>query len=75
MRPSKHPIDTADSNYNWHWDKRMNAIVEVLDALGIRHRSPEVRDRVERLVEDTNRSYLALLSCTDRETGKLDAPE
>ena len=80
MRPSKRNRDTADSNRNIHWEKQVNNIVEVLDALGVRHQSQSASDAVERIAEAAHRSYThmicySLKSYTKQGAGVSDAPE
>ena len=75
MLPSEHLVDTADSNRNLHWERRLSLIVEALDTLGIRYLSQDVRDKVEQVAKDANRAYLSLMSCKKAETGNSDAPE
>ena len=50
-----------DSNRNYHWEKRRDAIADALDTFHLREQGSKTRERVERLVEDLNRFYLKLL--------------
>ena len=73
MRPSKR--DSSDSNRNIHWERRRDAIVEVVDVFDLRHISESANDLVERLAEETHWAYLRLLSRVNKEAGESNAPE